>query len=205
MKNLIYNHIVKQVTIDGYKVVLEHASKGALILDVGIGNGLMIKHYHAIIKRKKIKIIGIDINRVYLKHCANLIEHYGLQDNFKLVANSIENFLPPEKQSFDCIVFSMSLMLLKDKQQDIIESVKNWMKPDGRIIFSQVEFEKNNKFLNFIKPKLKYLTTIDFGEIIYRDEFLSFLESNSLRVIENISRNKNFFKGKHRITMTGHN
>ena len=76
MKNQLYKLIIDSVTNYCYKNCLEYFTPDSTILDVGIGNGVMLKNYHMLIKDKTLKITGIDINKSYLNHCDSLINKW---------------------------------------------------------------------------------------------------------------------------------
>lgn len=45
-------------------------------------------------------------------------------------------------------------------------------------------FDKRYWFIDFIKPKLKYMTTVDFGRAIYEEDFFALLNEKNLSVSE---------------------
>jgi len=54
---------------------------------------------------------------------------------------------------------------------------------NGKIYFLLTLFQEKTlyvKMLEYIKPALKYLTTIDFGKVIFQKEFENILTSNGL-------------------------
>lgn len=38
--------------------------------------------------------------------------------------------------------------------------------------------------MEIVKPYLKYLTTVDFGQLTYKDEFESFLVEHKLKAVQ---------------------
>ncbi|MGC9324974.1 MAG: hypothetical protein ACP5G0_09550 [Desulfomonilia bacterium] len=61
-----------------------------------------------------------------------------------------------------------------------------------------------NRFLliELIKPKLKYLTTIDFGRVTYEHDFLHLLQSKGISIVEDRLIKKEWFKGEYRLYIT---
>ena len=84
----------------------------------------------------------------------------------------------------------------------MLDRVKKWLKPGGKILFSQTMFKEKMGLMEFIKPKLKYVTTIDFGEVIYENDFFNLLKSKELVVVEDRLIKKNWFKGEYRMIIT---
>jgi alpha-N-acetylglucosaminidase len=204
MKNLFYKLIIKNVTNLCYKNCLQCFYPDTRILDVGIGNGVMLENFHSIIKSKNLKITGIDINKSYLKHCKSLIESYSLDDYIDIYHEAVEQYSPPEPHYYDFILFSMSFMLF-DNQQLVLDLVKKWIKPDGRILFFQTMYKDKFKLMEMIKPKLKHMTTIDFGVVTYEKDFYNLLEKNGMAVSEDRLIKREWFKGEYRMLVTNFN
>ena len=57
-------------------------------------------------------------------------------------------------------------MLMPDKV-NALQVAKSILNKDGKIAFILTLNEKRNKPLEIIKPIIKKLTTIDFGEVVY--------------------------------------
>lgn len=198
IKNLLYNVIINKVTDYCYMNCLDYFPKDSVILDVGIGNGKMLKSYHSLIKSKNLKIIGIDINESYLNHSARLIKNLQVEDHVELYRAPIETYERPDGRNFDYIIFSMSFMLF-DNQHFVLDKVADWLNPGGEIIFFQTMFKKKSRLIEFIKPKLKYITTIDFGRVTYDKDFYDILNEKNLSVSQDRMIKKEWFKGEYRM------
>ncbi len=201
MKNQLYKLIIDDVTDICYRNCLSYFPENSQILDVGIGNGVMTKSYHHLIKNKDLKITGIDINKSYLDHCDRLIRTYHLENNIETFFKPVEAYEPPEKEYFDFIMFSMSFMLFED-QQLVLDRVKSWLKPEGKVIFLQTMFQKRSRLMEFVKPKLKYFTTIDFGRVTYDKDFFNLLEETKMGIFEDMLLKREWFKGEYRMIVT---
>ena len=201
MKNYIYKLFINRVTNYCYQNCLNYVSENTSILDVGIGNGVMMENFHDLIKSKRLNITGIDINEQYLNHCECVIQKHHLQDYVEIQCERVENFLPLKTPFYSFILFSMSFMLVQD-QGRVLDRVKKWLKPDGKILFFQTMFKEKMGLMEFIKPKLKYVTTIDFGEVIYENDFFNLLKSKELAVVEDRLIKREWFKGEYRMIIT---
>jgi len=201
MRNYLYKLIIDDVTYLCYKNCLNFFPDGSRILDVGIGNGIMVKNYHDLIKSKALRITGIDINNTYLSHCRQLIKVWGLEDNIQIRHASVEEYEPPEKKCFDYILFSMSFMLFPD-QQAVLDRVRGWLRPGGKVVFFQTMFKKKSLIMDFIKPRLKYVTSIDFGKVTYENEFFSLLDEKRISISEDRLIKREWFKGEYRMIVS---
>ena len=202
MRNYIYKLIIDDVTDLCYNNTLSYFRPHSRILDVGIGNGIMIRKYHHLIREKSLDITGIDINRNYLNHCSSLISTWKLEDHIHVLHEPVETYEPPEMQYFDYLLFSMSFMLFTD-QGLVLERIRPWLKPDGRVLFFQTMFKDRSLFMEVVKPRLKYLTTVDFGRVTYNNDFAALLEKKHLSVKENRLLKKEWFKGEYHLFITG--
>jgi len=201
MRNYLYKLIIYSVTDLCYSNCLNYFPAGSCILDVGIGNGMMLRDYHSLIRSKNLSIIGIDINKDYLRHCSRLIKDCRLENNIRIFHQGVEFYEPPQDCYFDFILFSMSFMLFPD-QEMVLNRVRRWLKPGGKILFFQTMFRDRSVFMEFIKPKLKYFTTVDFGRVTYDDGFFNLLGKNRLTIEEDRLIKREWFKGEYRLIIS---
>jgi alpha-N-acetylglucosaminidase len=110
----------------------------------------------------------------------------------------VEEYVPPAAGYFDAILFSMSFMLLHDPAL-VLRRIRPWLAPHGRVVFVQTMFSEVSRVLEFVKPRLKYVTTIDFGRVIYERDFLGLLQSEGLRIVEDRLIARKWFGGQYRM------
>jgi alpha-N-acetylglucosaminidase len=92
-------------------------------------------------------------------------------------------------------------MLFED-QHLVLERIKGWLKPGGKILFFQTMFPRRAPFIEFIKPKLKYFTTVDFGRITYDADFFALLDKRELSIDEDRLIKREWFKGEYRLIIS---
>ena len=201
MRNHLYKWVIEEATHHCYQSCLNYFGQDSAILDVGIGNGIMLKTYHPLIKSKRLKITGLDINKEYLNHCDSLIHNYGLENYIEICNEPVESYVPQGDSCFDFILFSMSFMLLPD-QKSVLKRIKSWLNPNGQIVFFQTVYKMQFKLMEFIKPRLKYITTIDFGSVTYETDFFDTLKETSLSVLEDRLLKQKWFRGEYRMIAT---
>jgi hypothetical protein len=77
---------------------------------------------------------------------------------------------------FDVIIFGSSFMLMPNQQKalEIAKSKKDFnldsLNIDGKIYFLLTIYQQKsllNNIMDYLKPYLKYLTTVDFGKVTY--------------------------------------
>ncbi len=201
MVNNLYNLIFSDMSKLCYNKCLQLYPENARILDVGIGNGVMIKNNHMLIKEKNLKITGLDINRHYLDHCRKMIVEFKLEKQVSVIHQSVLSFSPPEKHCYDYVFFGQSFMLMNE-QGKILEKTKEWLNPQGKVVFFQTMFKNKSKLMEFVKPRLKFLTTVDFGKVTYEKDFYKLLDQGNFCPCEDKLLKRNVFKGEHRLIVT---
>jgi alpha-N-acetylglucosaminidase len=92
----------------------------------------------------------------------------------------------------------MSFMLLED-QGLVLERVRRMIHPHGGIVFFQTLYAKQMALMNFIKPRLKYISGIEFGSVSYEEYFFALLASHDLLVQEDRLVQDNWFQGQYRL------
>lgn len=198
MKNRLYKFIIYDVTEQCYENCLNYFPEGSRILDVGIGNGAMLEKFHRLIRAKGLKLTGIDINKSYIDHCDRLIRTYSLEDHISIHHEPVEAYRPPENNYFDFVLFSMSFMLFSD-QKLVLDRIRDCVRPGGEIVFFQTMFKDRSPLIEFVKPKLKYVTTIDFGRVTYERDFFALLREKKLSVCHDRLIKREWFKGEYRM------
>jgi len=89
-------------------------------------------------------------------------------------------------------------MLLADPRR-VLRRIRPWLTTDGQVMFVQTMFTEASRFLELVKPRLKYLTTIDFGRVIYAQDFLLLLHAEGFQIIEDRLIARKWFGGQYRM------
>mmetsp|Transcript_5078 Transcript_5078/g.452 ORF Transcript_5078/g.452 Transcript_5078/m.452 type:complete len:123 (+) Transcript_5078:368-736(+) len=92
--------------------------------------------------------------------------------------------LAKSEEKFDLIIFSSSFMILPDREK-ALEIAKSHLTPNGKLFFLMTLFKDKGpfeKFIGHIKPYLKYIMTIEMGEIIYEDDFMNLMEGGNMKI-----------------------
>ena len=63
-------------------------------------------------------------------------------------------------------------------------------------------FHNRSLFMEFIKPKLKYVTTVDFGRVTYDESFFDLLRKKKMNIDEDRLIKKEWFKGEYRLIIS---
>ena len=82
-------------------------------------------------------------------------------------------------------------MLMPDPLK-AIETSKSMLKEDGRIGFLLTLNKHENKLLQKLKPLIKRITTIDFGNVVYEHQFEDLLSRGNLQVEKKVRVQSSF-------------
>lgn len=155
------------------------------MLDIGTATGQPL---HSIIDSfGDAKVIGIDYDPHYIPTAQKLFKD---KEN---VTIKLMNFYDMDTAfpgvSFDTIIFGSSFMIMPD-QVKAVEIAKSTficyserLSKNGKIYFLQTLYDQKtpfNRFMEKVKPSLKYISTVDFGTVTYKEDFEQFLEAYGL-------------------------
>ncbi|MHC4831685.1 MAG: SAM-dependent methyltransferase [Planctomycetota bacterium] len=175
LRSAIYSLLIRKVTWVHYKHLFEMLPEGARVLDIGVGNGLMLDWFAPKIRQKQIELHGLDVHREYLKECRRRIMRHQVSDLVTVEQRCVFDYLEQVEGIPEHVYFSASFMLLPEPER-LLELILDRLPEGGRVLFAQTLLERPNKFAEAIKPKLKFLTTVDFGRVQYRHDFTAQLE-----------------------------
>eukprot|EP00828_Plagiopyla_frontata_P020063 TRINITY_DN25638_c0_g1_i1.p1 TRINITY_DN25638_c0_g1~~TRINITY_DN25638_c0_g1_i1.p1 ORF type:complete len:227 (+),score=25.95 TRINITY_DN25638_c0_g1_i1:73-753(+) len=182
IKSFIYDTLISRtLTMKVHQNWIQNSQNSlaniSSILDIGVGTGLPLKSILSKLP-KDIQIKGIDIDGNYVKKAQQLFQEF---NNVKIYE---QNFYDIEvKEKYDLIIFTFSFMLMPD-QDKAIEIAKKLLKKNGRIIFFLTLHTRESSIITKIKPWIKYLSTIDFGNITIGKKFLQILKDSGLQIIK---------------------
>lgn len=147
-------------TYYGYEKILETIPNGSSILDVGVGDGIYFTNPAVVemIKGKSIKIHGIDIDDGALVICKERITSSGIDD---VVSVSCTDVLEINDR-FDYALFIESYPVIPiDTFDRYISHIKQLV--NKQLVMFHNLVEKKDKWLEFMKPRIRRMTGVDFG------------------------------------------
>ncbi len=180
MRAWIYDKTFAGLTVGWYREVLKRLPRGARLLDVGIGTGGALVRNAALVKARDLHIVGIDIDRVYLRRCRKLVEGAGLARH---VVPVLESIYDHHGGPYDAVYFSASFMLLPDPLHALRHAAE-MLSPGGRVYFTQTIHTKRVPLMERLKPMLHRLTTIHFGRVTYEHDLIDVVRRAGLHLHE---------------------
>lgn len=176
----IYNQAIRPLTGGWYREVLERVPRSSHLLDVGIGTGGALLANADLVLKKDVRVTGVDIDADYIKAARKAILRSPVADRVDV---RLESVYDHAGGPYDAIYFAASFMLMPDPAQALAH-VKTLLQPDGRVFFTQTFEERRSMLAEKAKPLLKAVTTIDFGQVTYEQDFLDVVERGGLDVQE---------------------
>lgn len=176
----IYDRLIVPMTSGWYRHVLDHLPEHAQLLDVGIGTGSALLVHAATLRQRHLRVTGVDIDAAYVVRCREAIARTGLEDR---VEARLESVYDHRGGPYDAVYFSASFMLLPDPPA-ALRHILPQLAADGRVFFTQTFERRRSPLVERIKPLLKLVTTIDFGQVTYEPGFRAALAAGGLRIEE---------------------
>ncbi|HEY0153560.1 MAG TPA: class I SAM-dependent methyltransferase [Longimicrobium sp.] len=180
IRSFIYDLLILRLTTRWYAEVLARVPEGAALLDVGIGTaGALLANADAV-KRKRLRIVGIDVDADYVERARGRLGDSSLAD---LAEVRLESVYDHRGGPYDSVYFSGSFMLL-DEPERALRHCCTLLKPGGSIFFTQTIQKQPARWMEVLKPMLKRVTSIDFGRVTYEDDFRAQLGAAGLQLEE---------------------
>ena len=178
MRAAIYDTALIPLTASWYRQVLGRLPEGAHLLDVGIGTGGALCRNAASLVDKNLRVTGVDIDEDYVSRARRSVSKRGIADRVDV---RLESVYDHQGGPYDAVYFSASFMLLPDPVA-ALNHVTGLLTGSGCVYFTQTFQDRPSPFLERAKPLLKRLTTIDFGQVTYEQDFMATLEKGGVQL-----------------------
>jgi 2-polyprenyl-3-methyl-5-hydroxy-6-metoxy-1,4-benzoquinol methylase len=180
IRSLIYDTLILRLTSRWYTEVLKRVPEGAALLDVGMGTAGALLANADLVKRKCLRVTGIDIDADYVERARRRLRDSPLRDRAEV---RLESVYDHHGGPYDAVYFSGSFMLLPEPEQ-ALRHCGALLTPRGRIFFTQTIQMQRARWVELLKPILKQVTSIDFGRVTYEDEFRAQIRAAGLELEE---------------------
>jgi 2-polyprenyl-3-methyl-5-hydroxy-6-metoxy-1,4-benzoquinol methylase len=180
IRSFIYDMLILRLTSRWYAEVLKRIPEGAALLDVGIGTAGALLANTDLVKRKGLRVIGIDIDVDYVERARRRLRNSLLMDRAEV---RLESVYDHQGGPYDAVYFSGSFMLLPEPEQ-ALRHCSALLNPAGRIFFTQTIQMQPARWMEVLKPMLKRVTSIDFGRVTYEDELKAQIRAAGLELEE---------------------
>ena len=166
----IYDLVISNfLTKTAHVSMLPHMNhcKGRM-LDVGCGTGAPLKEIYPELQKHYESIVGLDLHEGYTRQAMKNFADKPDVSIYHMDFYDLNKVFPTKK--FDFILFSFSFMLMPNPVQAIRVATES-LNTNSRIAFILTLNQKENRFLQKLKPLIHKLTTIDFGNVVYEKQF----------------------------------
>lgn len=180
IRSFIYDTLILRLTSRWYAAVLRRVPEGATLLDVGIGTAGALLANDDLVKRKSLRVVGIDIDADYVARARRRLRDSSLAG---LAEVRLESVYDHQGGPYDAVYFSGSFMLLPQPEQALRHCCA-LLNPGGRMFFTQTIQKQPARWMEILKPMLKRVTTIDFGRVTYEDDFRAQIQAAGLELEE---------------------
>lgn len=186
MRALIYDAAILTLTGKWYAEVLGRLEPGTHLLDVGIGTGGALAANASTLVAKDLRVTGVDIDADYVARARRVLARRRLQDRVEV---RLESIYDHRGGPYGAAYFSASFMLMPDPA-GALRHVVDLLAPEGRVFFTQTFQDRPSKLVEKAKPLLRTVTTIEFGQVTYEEDFLRTVEEAGVDLVtlETMSR-----------------
>ncbi|MEQ6885251.1 class I SAM-dependent methyltransferase [Salicola sp. Rm-C-2C1-2] len=179
IRSLIYDTLILKLTSRWYAEVLSLIPARATVLDVGIGTAGALLANAEHVTSKQLQITGIDIDGGYVARARPRLSQSSLKECVMVYQESVYDH---RGGPYDVIYFSASFMLLPDPEQ-ALRHCCTLLNPGGRIVFTQTIQHRRSQLMEAFKPLLRRLTSIDFGQVTYAEDFRAQIQAAGLELV----------------------
>jgi ubiquinone/menaquinone biosynthesis C-methylase UbiE len=160
------------------------------LLDIGIGTATALIQRKEDVKILGVQVVGVDYNKEYVKAAKASLSVAKLEQQVAVHCCSIYEAKVVDEEvqqhgKFDAAYFSGSFSLMPDSLA-ALHTAARYVKKGGKIYISQTFQRRNVPGLSCFKPFLKYITTIDFGQLFFETQLDAILEQSNYEIIENV-------------------
>ncbi|HEY0038937.1 MAG TPA: class I SAM-dependent methyltransferase [Longimicrobium sp.] len=180
IRSFIYDALILRLTSRWYAEVLRRVPEGAALLDVGIGTAGALLANAELVERKRLRVVGIDIDADYVARARRRLGDSVLAGHAEV---RLESIYDHRGGPYDAVYFSGSFMLLPEPERALRHCCA-LLGPGGRIFFTQTIQEQPARWMEVLKPMLKRITSIDFGGVTYEDGFRAQIHDAGLELEE---------------------
>lgn len=178
MRAWIYDRLFGHMTARWYAAALAQIGEGARVLDVGVGPGAALAAHAEVLRRRDMRVVALDVDPDYVARARARIRDAGLADR---VTIQLEDVGRHQGGPYDAVYFSASFMLLDDPDTALAH-VRGLLAPHGLVLFTQTFEHGPSRFVEWLKPRLAHVTTIEFGRVTYREDFVRTLARAGLAI-----------------------
>lgn len=179
-RSYIYDALILRLTSKWYAEVLRRLPEGAAMLDVGIGTAGALLANADLVRRKELRVTGIDIDADYVKRARQRLQDSPLANRAEV---RLESVYDHHGGSYDAVYFSGSFMLLPEPEQ-ALRHCTALLSKGGSLYFTQTLQLRPNRWMEILKPMLKQVTSIEFGRVTYEHELKAQIHAAGLDLEE---------------------
>jgi SAM-dependent methyltransferase len=180
IRSYIYDAFILKLTSQWYAEVLSRLPEHSSLLDVGIGTGGALLANAGLVERKGLRVTGIDIDPDYIERARRRLQGSALATRAEV---HLECVYDHHGGPYDAVYFSGSFMLLP-KPEQALRHCAALLTEKGSLYLTQTIQLQPNRWMEIVKPRLKRLTSIEFGRVTYEHELRAQIDGAGLELEE---------------------
>lgn len=132
-------------------VFIPYLPEGGKILDLGCGNGRLLKVLQS--ANKKFEYLGVDFSFNLLEQARQQFSEYSFQE-----ADMAKVDFPPASFDVVCLVASLHHLDSKKEREELLNKIYRWLKPGGVLFMTNWNLLQP-KYLKYIVKNIKHKKT----------------------------------------------
>lgn len=156
-------------------------------MDIGIGTAVALVNNKPLLLERNLSVVGIDYDAPYIAKAKRVVTEAQLSERVAVHCKSVyDTPLPPPlsgKPKYDAVYFSGSITLMPDPPA-ALKAAAAVLKEGGAIYVTQTFQKRPIPLMQYIKPLMYYVTTIDFGQLTYERDIARIVDSAEMKMEE---------------------
>ena len=184
----IYDFHIVRMTAVWYEATLKRLDVGTKVLDIGIGTASALAQNAELVRSLRLVVHGFDYDGAYVAKAQAVVRAANLAEQVSVSQADVHDpalakTLHVKDGFFDAAYFSGSISLMPEPHK-ALQNVAKLLAPGGKIFITQTFQNRSSPIMARIKPFLRFLTSVDFGQLVYHSEVEAIIQRANMTIVE---------------------
>ena len=165
---------------EGARLSEKYGSRPFSLLDVGTATATPLVQLLSTPDLSPRSVLAVDIDEGYLQTATQNLQ------KFPFAKTRLQDFTTMSREDepagFDQILMGFSYMFMPSRPKTL-EQIASLLRPGGQAVLYLTLYTTPTPIKDWLKPKLKYLLSIDMGRALYQHEVIEEIEQSRMKII----------------------